>query len=83
MLTVNRSVDRVTISVPHELASEADNCSAELKVSRSELYKLALERFLAEQRRERLKLIVAEMAEEYRADKELTALTTLDAEEFA
>lgn len=82
MLTANRSVERVTISVPHELASEADNYSAELKVSRSELYKLALERFLSEQRRERLKLIVAEMAEEYLADKELTALTVLDDEEF-
>jgi metal-responsive CopG/Arc/MetJ family transcriptional regulator len=82
MLTANRSVERVTISVPHKLACEADSFSAELKVSRSELYKLALERFLAEQRRERLKLIVAEMAEEYRADKELTALTVLDAEEF-
>ena len=83
MLTENRSVERVTISVPHDLASEADTCSAELKVSRSELYKLALERFLVEQRRERLKLIVAEMAEEYRTDKELTALTVLDDEEFA
>jgi metal-responsive CopG/Arc/MetJ family transcriptional regulator len=82
MLTANRSVDRVTISVPHELASEADSCSAELSVSRSELYKMAMERFLAEQRRERLKLIVAEMAEEYRADTELTALTVLDDEEF-
>jgi len=82
MLTANRSVDRVTISVPHELAGEADRCSADLKVSRSELYKLALELFLAEQRRERLKLIVSEMAEEYRTDKELTALTFLDAEEF-
>ena len=82
MISTNRSVDRVTISVPHELASEADICSTELKVSRSELYKLALERFLAEQRRERLKLIVAEMAEEYRSDKELTALSVLDTEEF-
>ena len=82
MLTATRSVERVTISVPRELANEADNCSAELKVSRSELYKLALERFLSEQRRERLKLIVAEMAEEYRTDKKLTALTVLDAEEF-
>jgi metal-responsive CopG/Arc/MetJ family transcriptional regulator len=83
MLTENRCVDRVTISVPHELASEADSYSAELKVSRSELYKMAMELFLAEQRRERLKLIVAEMAEEYRADTELTALTVLDDEEFA
>lgn len=83
MLNANRSVDRVTISIPHELAREADSCSAELKVSRSELYKMAMERFLAEQRRQRLQLIVAEMAEEYRADSELTALTALDGEEFA
>jgi metal-responsive CopG/Arc/MetJ family transcriptional regulator len=83
MLTASRIVDRVTISVPRELASEADSCSAELRVSRSELYKMAMERFLAEQRRERLKLIVAEMAEEYRVDPELTALTALDDEEFA
>lgn len=82
MLNVNRSVDRVTISVPHELASEADSCSAELKISRSELYKMAMEHFLAEQRRRRLQLIVAEMAEEYRADAELTALTALDGEDF-
>ena len=82
MLSANRCVDRVTISVPRELASEADSFSAELNVSRSELYKMAMERFLAEQRRERLKLIVAEMAEEYRADTELTALTALDNEEF-
>ena len=82
MLSANRCVDRVTISVPRELASEADSFSAELNVSRSELYKMAMERFLAEQRRERLKLIVAEMAKEYRADTELTALTVLDDEEF-
>jgi len=83
MLNTNRSVDRITISVPHSLASEAESCSAELQVSRSELYKMAMERFLAEQRRERLKLIVAEMAEEYRGDAELTALSALDGEEFA
>ncbi len=83
MLNTNRSIDRITISVPHALASEAESCSAELQVSRSELYKMAMERFLAEQRRERLKLIVAEMTEEYRGNPELTALSALDGEEFA
>ena len=82
MLNAKRSVDRITISVPHTLASEAENCSAELKVSRSELYKMAMEYFLAKQRSDRLKLIVAEMAEEYSGDAELTALSALDAEDF-
>jgi metal-responsive CopG/Arc/MetJ family transcriptional regulator len=82
MLTTNRDIDRVTISVPHGLAAEADALSAKLKVSRSELYKVAMERFIADQRRERLTAIAAEMAEEYRTDRELTALTALDGVEF-
>ena len=54
MRTEPRHVDRITISLPHGTASAADELSAELKVSRSELYTVALERFIEEQRRERL-----------------------------
>jgi metal-responsive CopG/Arc/MetJ family transcriptional regulator len=76
-------VDRVTISLPHTLASQAETLRAELKLSRSELYKIAMERFIEEQRRSHLATIAAEMAEEYRTNRELTALTALDGEEFA
>lgn len=75
-------VDRVTISLPHALASQAERLRAELKLSRSELYKIALERFIDEQRRSHLSSIAAEMAEEYRANRELTTLTALDGEDF-
>ena len=83
MRTVPRLVDRITISLPHGTASAADELSAELKISRSELYTVAMERFIAEQRRQRLQAIAAEMAEEYRTDCSLTDLTALDGEEFA
>jgi len=83
MRTEPRHVDRITISLPHGTASAADELSAELKISRSELYTVAMERFLAEQRRERLQTIAADMAEEYRTDRALTDLTALDGEEFA
>ena len=67
MLNQFRDIERITISVPHGLAMEADALSSELKVSRSELYKTAMESYLAEQRRQRLQMIAAEMAEEYAA----------------
>ncbi len=76
-------IDRITVSLPHSLAGKADELRAELKVSRSELYRIALERFIDEQKRSRVAIIAAEMAEEYRTNRELTATTTLDAEDFA
>ena len=77
-----REINRITISLPHVVALAANELSAELKVSRSELYTVAMERFLIEQRRDRLQAIAAEMSEEYRTDRVLTELTALDGEEF-
>lgn len=76
-------IDRVTISLPHELAGKAEVLRAELSISRSELYKLALERFILEEERNRVAAIAAEMAEEYRGNRDLTTMTTLDGEKFA
>jgi len=75
-------VDRVTISIPHSLALQSETVRSELKISRSELFRLALERFIQEQNNSRLATIAAEMVEEYRSNRELTALTLLDGEDF-
>lgn len=75
-------VDRVTISIPHALALQSETVRGELKISRSELFRLALERFIQEQSNHRLAIIAAEMVEEYRGNSELTALTELDGEAF-
>ena len=83
MLNQSRDIERITISVPHSLALEADTLSREMKVSRSELYKSAMESFLAEQRRQRLQMVAAEMAEEYRSNRELISMTALDSEDFS
>lgn len=76
-------VDRVTISIPHSLALQSETIRDELKISRSELFRLALERFIHEQNNYRLATIAADMVEEYRSNKALTALTALDGEDFA
>ncbi|MBI5483920.1 MAG: hypothetical protein HY888_05610 [Deltaproteobacteria bacterium] len=82
MYTSNE-VDRVTISIPHSLALQSEAVRGELKISRSELFRLALERFIQEQNNSRLATIAAEMVEEYRGNSELTVLTVLDGEDFA
>lgn len=76
-------IDRITVSLPHYLAEKSDELRAELKVSRSELYRIALERFIEEHKRSRVAAIAAEMAEEYRTNRELTAMTALDGEDFS
>jgi metal-responsive CopG/Arc/MetJ family transcriptional regulator len=76
-------IDRVTISLPHSIACEIEVLRAQLNVSRSEIFKRAAERFIEEQRRSQLTGIAAEMAEEYRSNRELVACTSLDAEDFA
>jgi metal-responsive CopG/Arc/MetJ family transcriptional regulator len=76
-------IDRVTISLPHTISCEIEALRAQLNVSRSEIFKRALERFIEEQRRGQLAGIAAEMAEEYRSNRELTVCTALDAEDFA
>lgn len=75
-------IDRVTISLPHTITCEIELLREELNVSRSEIFKRAVERFIEEQRRSRLTVIAAEMAEEYRSNRELIACTALDCEDF-
>ncbi len=82
MPTLHNETDRVTVSLPHSLAQDIDALRTSLNISRSELFKVALEQFLARQRRAQLQVVVAEMAEEYRTNRELTALTSLDGEDF-
>ena len=74
--------DRVTISLPHSIACQIEILRAQLNVSRSELFKLAVEHFIEVQNRSRLQTIAAEMAEEYRSNRDLVACTALDTEDF-
>ncbi|MBV5338646.1 MAG: ribbon-helix-helix protein, CopG family [Deltaproteobacteria bacterium] len=76
-------IDRVTISLPHAIACEIETLRAQLNISRSEIFRLAVERFIEEQQRSRLQTIAAEMSEEYRSNRELVVCTAIDAEDFA
>lgn len=74
--------DRITISLPIELSRNINALKKELKVSKSEILKIALEKFLEEQKKRKLEKIAHMMTKEYETNKELTEFTILDSEDF-
>jgi metal-responsive CopG/Arc/MetJ family transcriptional regulator len=64
---------RVIFTLPPDLLRAADQASRNLSLSRSQLIRLALERFLAEQQRSRLHTVLAEAYQEYAHSSEAIA----------
>ncbi len=73
---------RITISLPANLTQDIENIRKELGVSRSEMVRIMIERYLQGLRQEALRQAATIMEEDYATDSELTALTALDGEEF-
>jgi len=82
MTTVQNSYDRITFSLPNSMNMALDDLKNETKTSKSEIIKLAIERYLAEQKRIKLQKAVEMMSDEYEKNDELTDLTLLDSEDF-
>lgn len=74
--------ERVTISLPADISREVEELKKELHMSKSEIFKRAIEKFLQDYNKQRIHKISEMMASEYKSDKELTALTCLDKEDF-
>jgi metal-responsive CopG/Arc/MetJ family transcriptional regulator len=77
-----KNVDRLTISLPKKLSNEVEAVRKELNIPKSEIFKMAIEKFLEQYRKRKLQKIAEMMAEEYEKDEELTTFTTLDSENF-
>lgn len=82
MTTVQNSYDRITFSLPNSMNIALDNLKNDTKTSKSEIIKLAIERYLAEQKKIKLQEAVEMMSSEYEINDELTDLTLLDSEDF-
>jgi len=74
--------ERITISIPKSLNKEVENLQKDLRVTKSEIFKMAVENFVRAYKKKKLKKIAELMAEEYQSNEELTTFTTLDAEDF-
>ena len=77
-----QSYERVTISLPSEISKEIEELKKELRMSKSEIFKKAFEKFLQEYRRKKIQKAAEIMASEYRENKDLTVFTCLDSEEI-
>ncbi len=82
MIATQNSYNRITFSLPNTLNLALDELKSEINRSKSEIIKMAIESYLAQQNRLKIKRAVALMVDEYENDSELIALTALDTENF-
>jgi len=74
--------DRITFSLPNSMNLALERLKNEIKRSKSEIIKLAIESYLAQQKKIKLQKAVELMANEYENDNKLTEFTILDSEDF-
>lgn len=82
MITTNKNYDRITFSLPKPINTALGRLKIESNRPKSEIIKIAIERYLAQQEEYKLKKAVKMMSSEYENNNELTALTDLDSEDF-
>jgi len=74
--------ERVTVAIPVELLESIESMKNEMKISKSELIRRAVEEFIKNYKRKKLEEIALIMKDEYERNKELTVFTSLDSEGF-
>ena len=82
MTATQTNYDRITFSLPNSLNIALDELKNEIKRSKSEIIKIAIESYITQQNKRKLQRAVALMADEYENNNELTALNSLDYEDF-
>jgi metal-responsive CopG/Arc/MetJ family transcriptional regulator len=80
--TTQVDYNRITFSLPQSMNIALDNLKNEIKRSKSEIIKLAIESYLAQQKKIKIQKAVEMMASEYENSDELTEFTVLDSEDF-
>ncbi len=75
--------DRITFSLPSSMNIALDTLKNEISRSKSEIIKLAIESYLAQQKKLKLQRAIELMSDEYENNDKLTEFTTLDSEDFS
>ncbi|SFV58887.1 hypothetical protein MNB_SV-9-1158 [hydrothermal vent metagenome] len=73
---------RITFSLPNSMNIALNKLKHEISTSKSEIIKLAIESYLAEQKKIKLQKAVEMMEDEYENSDKLTEFTSLDSENF-
>jgi metal-responsive CopG/Arc/MetJ family transcriptional regulator len=82
MSNTTQDYERITISLPLDISKDIEEIKKELNVSKSEIFKKAFEKFFQDYKKQKIRKAAEKMAKEYKTDKELTAFSSLDGEDF-
>ena len=82
LVATHKENDRITFSLPHSMNTALEKLKDEVKRPKSEIIKLAIENYLAQERKIKLQKAVEMMADEYENNDELTVFTSLDGDDF-
>ena len=82
MITNKQNYDRITFSLPKDVNIALGKLKNEAKQSKSEIIKIAIQRYLAQKEKYKLKKAVALMHNEYKNNTELTEFTALDGDDL-
>jgi predicted DNA-binding protein len=81
-MTIQNNYDRITFSLPHDINIALNNLKNEIKTSKSDIIKLAIEHYLQLQEKLKLQKAIELMSDEYQNNSTLTEFTILDSEVF-
>lgn len=73
---------RITISLNKEYSKDIDFLMEKLKVSKSEVFKIAFETFFEDYKKKNLQKIAEMMRDEYKNNNDLDFFSSLDGEDF-
>ena len=82
MTTASKQHDRITVSLPHGYSREIKKLAADLELSQSDLITKAFDAYRESQQKKKVEEIARAMVDEYRQNRDLIALTSLDGEDF-
>ena len=82
MTTASKQHDSITISLQHGYSRAIKSLATELSLSQSELIAKAFEAYRESQQKKKVEKIARSMVDEYRQNTDLTALKSLDGEDF-
>ncbi len=71
--------EKVTITLPTQIKEEVAKLKDEMKISMNSIYQIAIQEYIKQKNREKLRLEASQMVEEYKTNLEMIEL--LDFEE--
>ena len=70
--------EKVTITLPTQIKEEVVKLKDEMKVSMNSIYQTAIQEYVRQKNREKLRLEASAMVEEYKSNPEMIELTNFE-----